>query len=87
MDDLIESHAAILNAYLSRLSLKELERLFEAHRDVLDASLNHGTLVQCARNATAARRARDAVSTILPYDRRHIEQCLRKHVLEVAKAT
>lgn len=81
-----ESHAAILDAYLGRLSLQQLRKLFEAHEACWRAQNNEGTQAQINRMNQAKEVAKEAIGSILYSDLRYVEHCIARHVQDTLKS-
>jgi len=73
-----KEHARILNAYLSRLTNKDLEAIFKADNDCWHAQLNYGNSGQLQAQSRFYEAVSQAVDNITDYDLTLIEQITEK---------
>jgi len=73
-----KEHARILNAYLSRLTNKDLEAILKADNDCWHAQLNYGNSGQLQTQSRFYEVVSQAVDNITDYDLTLIEQITEK---------
>ena len=64
-----ESHAVILEAYVARLSISDLERIIEARKEGARAALNQGNRAQLAAMENTSKVVASSVSNMIEWDR------------------
>lgn len=68
----------VLDAFLSRLALADLEALAAAQRAAAEASLNGNSTQQFERQHRARLMAEHAVLQLTPYDLAHVLSAIRQ---------
>jgi hypothetical protein len=66
---LIYEHAKILDLYLSRISIADLEKIVEAKKECARAALNQGNSAQLVAHGTRAVAVTEAVEHLIEWDR------------------
>lgn len=71
-----KEHAKILTAYLSRLTLADVDVIQAANRTWTHAALNYGNNAQDTAQQEFNEAVFNAVAKMLPHDRARIEQTI-----------
>ena len=75
-----ETHAHILNAYVSRLTLNQIEQLAQDARDCAHAAMNLGQRSQLAAQESMEQNIQKAISHMLKHDKGIVEKMMREHI-------
>lgn len=73
-----EQHAAILGAYISRLSLADLRNILAAQQDVMAAAMNGNTGAQQDARRVAGTVIHAATASLIEHDRDTIRSIVKR---------
>lgn len=73
-----EQHARILNAYLSRLSLADIEDIFRTQKEAWHASINLSLSSQIKMQETAAIAITTAMEKMIEHDKDNIQRIIKE---------
>lgn len=64
-----EAHVLILDAYIARLTISDLEKIVEAKKASAQAALNYGNRAQLEAMANRTQVVRDSMGNMIQWDR------------------
>lgn len=76
------NHTRILNAYLARLTVKDLEKIVQANNDWQHSALNHGNNTQLKAQENLMAAISHAISNVIQHDIINIEKIISEEVAE-----
>jgi hypothetical protein len=76
------NHTRILNAYLARLTTKDLEKIMQANNDWQHSALNHGNTTQLKAQENFMAAISHAISNVIQHDIINIEKIILEEVAE-----
>lgn len=71
-------HAKVLNAYLSRMSLPDIEAIYRTQKLAWMASMHYGTSAQLSAQTKASECVTDAIGHLIDHDIKLIETITRR---------
>lgn len=74
------NHTRILNAYLARLTRRDLEKIMKADSDWQHSALNHGNSTQLKAQENFMAAISHAISNVIQHDIINIEQIILEEV-------
>ena len=69
-------HARILHAYLARMTLSDMENIFNANKEWTHAALNYGNNAQDKARAKFYAALANSVNNLIQHDIKYIEQVI-----------
>ena len=72
-------HAEILAAYISRLTLADLEAITAANRVWTHAAMNYGNNAQDSARAGFYAAVSNAIGNLLPHDRKNLDLAITRN--------
>jgi propanediol dehydratase large subunit len=79
-------HAEILAAYISRLTLADLEAITASNRVWTHAALNYGNNAQDSARAGFYAAVSNSIRNLMPHDIERIEETLDRNILQIQGA-
>ncbi len=76
------NHARILNAYLSRLTTNDIERIMQEHYSWQHSALNHGNTTQLRAQESFYAAVDHAVGNLIEHDTINIERIVSEEAAE-----
>jgi hypothetical protein len=74
------NHTRILNAYLARLTTKDLENIVQANNDWQHSAINHGNNTQLKAQENFMAAISQAISNVIQHDIINIEKIILEEV-------
>lgn len=73
-------HSRILHAYIARMTLADIENIFNANKEWTHAALNYGNIAQDKARAKFYAALANAANNLIQHDIKYIEQVISEEL-------